>query len=247
MESTKSSLPPEAYQELKPGQTYTPFVPADAGVPEVGVRSVVWGLVMALFFAFSLAYLGLKVATVPEAAIPIAILAVGVGYAYRRRNSILENVIIQSIGSTTTGVVAGAIFTIPALFILGIPTSIFKIFLSCFFGGLPGDLFPHPAPPLFLPRTARKAALPRGHGHDRDPRLGRIGRSTGPDPHPGHRREHGLRFPGDRRPGLERSHHVPLPAGPGQARPEDQDGPQGGRASPLFSVWAMSSDSATTP
>jgi len=141
MESAKSSLPPEAYQELKPGQTYTPFVPADAGVPEVGARSVLWGLVMALFFAFSLAYLGLKVATVPEAAIPIAILAVGVGYAYRRRNSILENVIIQSIGSTTTGVVAGAIFTIPALFILGIPTSIFKIFLSCFFGACLGIFF----------------------------------------------------------------------------------------------------------
>jgi putative OPT family oligopeptide transporter len=141
MESTKSSLPPEAYQELKPGQTYTPFVPADAGVPEVGVRSVLWGLVMALFFTFSIAYLGLKVATVPEASIPIAILAVGVGYAYRRRNSILENVIIQSIGATSTGVVAGAIFTIPALFILGIPTSIFKIFLSCFFGACLGIFF----------------------------------------------------------------------------------------------------------
>jgi putative OPT family oligopeptide transporter len=110
-------------------------------MPEVNLRSVAWGLFMSMFFTFSIAYLGLKVGTVPEAAIPIAILAVGLGYAYKRRNSILENVIIQSIGSASTAIGAGAIFTIPALYILGIPTDIVKIFLSCFLGGCLGILF----------------------------------------------------------------------------------------------------------
>lgn len=141
METSPKSLSPEAYQELLPGRTYVPFVPPELAVPEVTFRSVVWGLFMSMFFTFSLAYLGLKVGTVPEAAIPIAILAVGLGYAYKRRNSILENVIIQSIGSASTAIGAGAIFTIPALYILGIPTDIVKIFLSCFLGGCLGILF----------------------------------------------------------------------------------------------------------
>jgi putative OPT family oligopeptide transporter len=141
METARTSLPPEAYQELPPGKTYTPLVPADSPTPEATLRAVLWGLLMAFVFTFAIAYLGLKVATVPEAAIPIAILAVGVGYTYTRRNTILENVIIQSIGATSTGVTAGAIFTIPALFILGIPTSVVKIFLSCFLGGCLGILF----------------------------------------------------------------------------------------------------------
>ena len=140
METSRTSLPPEAYQELKPGQVYVPFVTPHADTPEVTLRAVLWGLFMSLFFTFSIAYLGLKVGTVPEAAIPIAILAVGLGYLYKRRNSILENVIIQSIGSASGAIGAGAIFTIPALYILGIPTDIFKIFLSCFLGGCLGIL-----------------------------------------------------------------------------------------------------------
>ena len=140
METTRTSLPPEAYQELKPGQVYVPFVPPQVSTSEVTLRSVLWGLFMSLFFTFSIAYLGLKVGTVPEAAIPIAILAVGLGYMYKRRNTILENVIIQSIGSASGAVAAGAIFTIPALYILGVPTDIVKIFLSCFLGGCLGIL-----------------------------------------------------------------------------------------------------------
>jgi hypothetical protein len=141
METSRKSLPPEAYQELPPGRSYTPFEPAETGVPEITARSVIWGLFMSLFFTFSIAYLGLKVGTVPEAAIPIAILAVGVGYVYKRKSSILENVIIQSIGSASGALVAGAIFTIPALYILGLPTDIVKIFLSTFLGGCLGVLF----------------------------------------------------------------------------------------------------------
>ena len=130
MEEKKGTLPPEAYRPLAPGEKYRPLVPPEKIIPEVTTRSVLWGLVMALLFTFSMAYLGLKVGTVPEAAIPIAILAVGIGYTYSRKNTILENVIIQSIGAASGALVAGAIFTIPALFIIGLPIDIFKIFLS---------------------------------------------------------------------------------------------------------------------
>jgi putative OPT family oligopeptide transporter len=160
METSKTSLPPEAYKELEPGQTYTPLVPAGRVIPEVTTRSVLWGLFMALFFTFSIAYLGLKVGTVPEAAIPIAILAVGLGYTYKRRSTILENVIIQSIGSASGAIVAGAIFTIPALYILGLPTDIVKIFLSTFLGGCLGILFLIPLRKYFCQDQHGKLPFP---------------------------------------------------------------------------------------
>ena len=160
METPLKSLPPEAYQELPPGQTYTPFEPAETGVPEITVRSVVWGLFMSLFFTFSIAYLGLKVGTVPEAAIPIAILAVGVGYIYKRKSTILENVILQSIGAASGALVAGAIFTIPALYILGLPTDIVKIFLSTFLGGCLGVLFLTPLRRYFCVEQHGKLPFP---------------------------------------------------------------------------------------
>lgn len=160
MESSRKSLPPEAYQELPPGRAYTPFVPAEAQVPEVTVRSVAWGLFMSLFFTFSIAYLGLKVGTVPEAAIPVAILAVGIGYMYKRKSSILENVILQSIGAASGALVAGAIFTIPALYILGLPTDIVKIFLSTFLGGCLGILFLIPLRRYFCVEQHGKLPFP---------------------------------------------------------------------------------------
>jgi putative OPT family oligopeptide transporter len=160
METSRKSLPPEAYQELPPGQTYKPYVPAETAVPEVTARSVVWGLLMSLFFTFSIAYLGLKVGTVPEAAIPIAILAVGVGYIYKRKSTILENVIFQSIGAASGALVAGAIFTIPALYILGLPTDIVKIFLSTFLGGSLGILFLIPLRRYFCREQHGKLPFP---------------------------------------------------------------------------------------
>lgn len=160
METSKKSLPPEAYRELAPGEKYTPLVPADKIIPEVTIRSVLWGLFMALFFTFSMAYLGLKVGTVPEAAIPIAILAVGIGYTYSRKNTILENVIIQSIGAASGALVAGAIFTIPALFIIGLPIDIFKIFLSTFLGGCLGILFLIPLRRYFCVEQHGKLPFP---------------------------------------------------------------------------------------
>jgi len=160
METAKTSLPPEAYQELPPGQSYKPFVPAESVIPEVTLRSVLWGLFMSLFFTFSIAYLGLKVGTVPEAAIPVAILAVGIGYIYKRKSTILENVILQSIGAASGALVAGAIFTIPALYILGLPTDIIKIFLSTFLGGCLGVLFLIPLRRYFCVEQHGKLPFP---------------------------------------------------------------------------------------
>jgi putative OPT family oligopeptide transporter len=160
VETEKKSLPASAYKELPPGQTYKPFVPAAKLIPEVTIRSVLWGLGMSLFFTFSIAYLGLKVGTVPEAAIPIAILAVGLGYAYSRRSTILENVILQSIGSASGGIVAGAVFTIPALYILGLKISILKIFLSTFLGGCLGIFFLVPLRRYFCAEMHGKLPFP---------------------------------------------------------------------------------------
>ncbi|MGB9764759.1 MAG: OPT family oligopeptide transporter [Candidatus Saccharicenans sp.] len=160
MEANKKTLPPEAYRQLGPGERYIPLVPAEQIIPEVTSRSVLWGLFMALFFTFSMAYLGLKVGTVPEAAIPIAILAVGLGYTYSRKNTILENVIIQSIGAASGALVAGAIFTIPALFIIGLPIDIFKIFLSTFLGGCLGILFLIPLRRYFVSEMHGKLPFP---------------------------------------------------------------------------------------
>ncbi|MGB4705385.1 MAG: oligopeptide transporter, OPT family [Candidatus Saccharicenans sp.] len=160
METSRKSLPSEAYRELAPGEKYIPLVPPEKIIPEVTPRSVFWGLFMALFFTFSMAYLGLKVGTVPEAAIPIAILAVGIGYTYSRRNTILENVIIQSIGAASGALVAGAIFTIPALFIIGLPIDIFKIFLSTFLGGCLGILFLIPLRRYFCVEQHGKLPFP---------------------------------------------------------------------------------------
>ncbi|MCI4445127.1 MAG: oligopeptide transporter, OPT family [Candidatus Aminicenantes bacterium] len=160
METPKQSLPPEAYRPLAPGEKYIPLVPAEKIIPEVTTRSILWGLFMSLFFTFSMAYLGLKVGTVPEAAIPIAILAVGIGYTYARKNTILENVIIQSIGAASGALVAGAIFTIPALFIIGLPIDIFKIFLSTFLGGCLGILFLIPLRRYFCAEQHGKLPFP---------------------------------------------------------------------------------------
>jgi putative OPT family oligopeptide transporter len=138
---SKKGLPENAYRELKEGEAYRPIVPHEAVVPEITVRSVFVGLIMGVIFSAGAAFLGLKVAMVFEAAIPIAILAVGLSALMPRKSTILENVIIQSIGAASGVVVAGAIFTIPALFILGLKVDFFRIFLVALFGGVLGILF----------------------------------------------------------------------------------------------------------
>ncbi|MCX7895260.1 MAG: oligopeptide transporter, OPT family [Thermoanaerobaculum sp.] len=141
MEPSKKSLPENAYRPLKPGETYQPIVPAAAQVPEFTSRSVVFGILMAVLFSAAAASSGLKAGQIFEAAIPIAIIAVGFGLVFRRKSTILENVIVQSIGAASGLVVAGSIFTLPALFILGLPVDLFKLFVVALLGGALGILF----------------------------------------------------------------------------------------------------------
>lgn len=140
-------LPENARTPLNPGETYTPLVPMD-GVPEVTPRSVILGLVFCAIFSMAAAYLALKLGQGIEAAIPIAILAVGLSRFFPRKNTILENVIIQSIGANSSHVVSGAAFTIPALYVLantpgsGVPTpSLWQVTLVSLIGGCLGILF----------------------------------------------------------------------------------------------------------
>ena len=126
-------LPENAFRELKDGEDYEPVMKAAKTYPEVNAWSVTWGLLMAVLFSAAAAYLGLKVGQVFEAAIPIAIIAVGVSTASHRRNALGENVIIQSIGACSGAVVAGAIFTLPAIYILQAKyPSVTSRFSTCF-------------------------------------------------------------------------------------------------------------------
>jgi len=141
MEPTTRSLPENAYRKLQPGETYQPIVPASSTMAQWTPRSVVLGLIMAIVFSAAAAFLGLKVGQVFEAAIPIAILAVGIGVALPRKSTILENVIVQSIGAASGLIVAGSIFTLPGLFILGLPVDLVKLFIVAVFGGFLGVFF----------------------------------------------------------------------------------------------------------
>ncbi len=133
-----TSLPENAYRELKAGEEYTPVMPASATPAEATPYSVVMGVVMAVIFSAAAAFLGLKVGQVFEAAIPIAILAVGIGNMLGRKGRLGENVVIQSIGACSGVIVAGAIFTLPALYILGLEAQFYQVFLSSLLGGVLG-------------------------------------------------------------------------------------------------------------
>ena len=132
------SLPDNAYRELKPGEEYKPLMPANTTPAEVTPYSVTMGIVMAIIFSAAAAFLGLKVGQVFEAAIPIAIIAVGMGTALGKKNMLGQNIIIQSIGASSGVIVAGAIFTLPALYILGLDAQFYQIFLSSLLGGIRG-------------------------------------------------------------------------------------------------------------
>ena len=145
-EQDEMSLPENAARELKPGEKYVPILKPDKTYPEITPYSVSLGLIMAVIFSAATAYLGLKLGQVFEAAIPIAIIAAGIGAATKRKNSLGENVIIQSIGAASGIIVAGAIFTLPALYILqakypDITVNFLEIFLSSLLGGCLGILF----------------------------------------------------------------------------------------------------------
>ena len=165
MQETKIQLPENATRELKDGEKYEPVMPSQSKPKEVTVYSVVMGLIMAVLFSAAAAYLGLKVGQVFEAAIPIAIIAVGLSSATHRKNALGENVIIQSIGACSGVIVAGAIFTLPALYILQashpeIQVSFIQVFLSSLLGGVLGILFLIPFRKYFVQEMHGKYPFP---------------------------------------------------------------------------------------
>ncbi len=135
------SLPANAYIPLPPRETYRPLVPPAARLPEGTGRSVGWGLLLCAIFTVASAYSGLKVGQVMEAAIPISILAIGLARTYARRSSLLENVIVTGIGGVSGALVAGAIFTLPALYILKLDPHPLQTVFICLAGGCLGVLF----------------------------------------------------------------------------------------------------------
>ncbi len=134
-------LPENAYTPLPPGEAYQPLVPPKAAVPELTPRSIGWGLLLCVIFTVASAYSGLKVGQVMEAAIPISILAIGLARVYPRRSTVLENVIITGIGGLAGSIVAGAIFTLPALYILKLDPHPVQTIFICLAGGCLGVLF----------------------------------------------------------------------------------------------------------
>ncbi|MDR3723342.1 MAG: oligopeptide transporter, OPT family [Terracidiphilus sp.] len=142
MEETQTaSLPENAYLPLAPGETYQPVTPAEAHAPELTARAVFWGIIFCILFSVASAYSGLKVGQGMEAAIPISILAIGLARAFKRRSTLLENIIITGIGAASGSVAAGAIFTLPALYILNLnPNPLATIFIGLA-GGVLGVLF----------------------------------------------------------------------------------------------------------
>ena len=159
-EQKLNSLPDNAYRELKPGEVYKPIMPANSKPRDVTTYSVVFGIIMAIVFSAAAAYLGLKVGQVFEAAIPIAIIAVGCGNLMKKNNMLGQNVIIQSIGASSGVIVAGAIFTLPALYILGLDAKFYQIFLSSLLGGLLGILMLIPFRKYFVKDMHGKYPFP---------------------------------------------------------------------------------------
>ncbi len=158
MQATR--LPDNAYRELTSGEKYHPIMPAGTNPREVTPYSILMGIIMAILFSAATAYLGLKVGQVFEAAIPIAILAVGIGSLSGKKNMLGQNVIIQSIGASSGVIVAGAIFTLPALYILHLEAGFWQIFLSSFIGGCLGILLLVPFRRYFVQEMHGKYPFP---------------------------------------------------------------------------------------
>lgn len=153
-------LPDNAFRELEAGEEYKPVMSPEKNYPEVNAWSVSWGLVMVVLFSAAAAYLGLKVGQVFEAAIPIAIIAIGVSSATKRRNAMGENVIIQSIGACSGAVVAGAIFVLPAIYMLDLQADFLRVFIASALGGILGILFLIPFRKYFVKDMHGKYPFP---------------------------------------------------------------------------------------
>ncbi|MBP5711091.1 MAG: oligopeptide transporter, OPT family [Bacteroidales bacterium] len=172
-EEADVKLPDNAYTELKEGEEYKPILLGNKEYPEINVWTIVWGILMAIIFSAATAYSGLRFGQVFEAAIPIAIIAVGVSTIAKRKSALSENVIIQSIGASSGVIVAGAIFTLPALYIIkekfagdpamqdvNIEVNFFQIFLASLFGGFLGILFLIPFRKYFVKDMHGKYPFP---------------------------------------------------------------------------------------
>ena len=160
MKEHRTSLPENAQRELKPGEKYESLLSPNKTYPEVTPYSVCVGLLMVILFSAAAAYLGLKVGQVFEAAIPIAIIAVGLTSALGKEGGLGQNVIIQSIGGCSGAVVAGAIFTLPAIYILGVEVNFMQMFLSSLLGGILGILFLIPFRKYFVKEMHGKYPFP---------------------------------------------------------------------------------------
>jgi putative OPT family oligopeptide transporter len=154
------SLSENAYQPLKDGEVYVPLVPSSVALPEVTWRAVLWGTLLCIIFSVATAYSALKVGQGMEAAIPISILAIGLARVYRRRSTVLENVIITGIGAASASVVSGAVFTIPALYILHLNPRPAQVFFICLTGGCLGILFLIPLRRYFVREMHGKLPFP---------------------------------------------------------------------------------------
>ena len=160
-EKEPMKLPENAFRELNEGEEFHPVMSPEKNYREVTPWSVSWGIVMAVIFSAAAAYLGLKVGQVFEAAIPIAIIAVGLSNSTKRKNALGENVIIQSIGACSGVIVAGAIFTLPALYIIpGLTVNFMQVFLSSLLGGILGILFLIPFRKYFVSEMHGKYPFP---------------------------------------------------------------------------------------
>ena len=153
-------LPENAFRELKDGEEYEPIMSPSKTYREVSPWSITWGIFMAVLFSAAAAYLGLKVGQVFEAAIPIAIIAIGLSSATKRKNALGENVIIQSIGACSGAVVAGGIFVMPAIYMLDLQADFFKIFIAAALGGVLGILFLIPFRKYFVKDQHGKYPFP---------------------------------------------------------------------------------------
>ena len=161
----ETNLPENAFRELREGETYEPLMKPERTYREVTPWSIFWGLLMAVIFSAATAYLGLKVGQVFEAAIPITIIAVGLSGATHRKDPLGENVIIQSIGACSGMIVAGAIFTLPALYILQnkypeLTVNFIEVFLASLLGGVLGILFLIPFRKYFVKDMHGKYPFP---------------------------------------------------------------------------------------
>ena len=155
-----TSLPANAYQPLKEGELYVPLVPASANAPEVTPRAVLWGTLLCIIFSVASAYSALKVGQGMEAAIPISILAIGLARVYKRRSTVLENMIITGMGGASGSVVAGAVFTVPALYILHLDPHPVQTIFICLAGGCLGILFLIPLRRYFVQEQHGKLPFP---------------------------------------------------------------------------------------